>query len=214
MGGYWRTLMKRRPKNISPKRSPTDHEFRRHERGELAKEILLMIAAGIAIPAAFLMPNIPLALKPLLKLLSAKCHTRSTQNFTHSITYLERKRLVSLAEKDGQQILTLSEAGQRSVLQFNLEQIEIARPRKWDWNWRIVIFDIPEKRKRGREALRRKLRQLGFHQLQKSCFIHPFDCRSEIDFISEIYEVSPYVNFIVAREVEGAKELQKVFNLP
>jgi DNA-binding transcriptional regulator PaaX len=58
------------------------------------------------------------------------------------------------------------------------------------------------------------LRQLGFYQLQKSCFIYPFDCRSEIDFISEIYEVSPYVNFIVAREVEGAKELLKLFNLP
>src|SRR3990172_1589356 len=153
--------MRKRLKNVSLKRSPTDHEFRRHERGELAKEILLMIAAGAAIPAAFLMPNIPLALKPLLKLLSGKCHTRSAQNFTHSITYLKRKRFVSLAEKDGQQILTLSEAGKRRVLQFNLDQIEIARPRKRDWNWRIVIFDIPEKRKRGREALRSKLKKMG-----------------------------------------------------
>lgn len=196
------------------KRTPSQPDFRRHERGELAKEILLMIAAGVAIPAVILMPNIPMALRPLAKLLSGECHTRKTENFTNSITSLKRKRLVSLGEKDGQQILTLSEAGKRRVLQFNLDQIEVARPRKWDWHWRIVIFDIPEKRKRGREALRRKLRQLGFHQLQKSCFIHPFDCKSEIDFISEIYEVSPYVNFIVAREVEGAKQLQKMFNLP
>jgi CRISPR-associated endonuclease Cas2 len=195
-------------------RSSTHHEFRRHNRGELAREILLMIAAGVAIPAALLMPNIPLALRPLVKLLSGECHTRQTQSFINSMSYLKRKRLVTFVEKDGQQILTLSEGGKKRVLQFNLDQIEIARPRKWDWNWRIVIFDIPEKRKRGREALRRKLRQLGFYQLQKSCFNYPFDCRSEIDFISEIYEVSPNVNFIVAREVEGAKELQKRFNLP
>jgi CRISPR-associated endonuclease Cas2 len=90
----------------------------------------------------------------------------------------------------------------------------IEKPRKWDKLWRIVIFDIPEKRKAGREALRSKLKQLGFYQLQKSCFIHPFDCKSEIDFISEIYEVSPYVNIIVAREVEGAKQLRRIFNLP
>jgi len=196
------------------KKTSTHHDFRRHQRGELAKEILLLIAAGIAIPAAFLMPGIPIALRPLVKLLSNKCHARKTENFTNSITYLQRKSLVSVAEKDGQQILTLSEAGKKRVLQFNLDQIEIVRPKKWDWNWRIVIFDIPEKRKGGREALRSKLKQLGFHQLQKSCFIHPFDCKSEIDFISEIYEVSPYVNFIVAKEVEGAKQLQKVFNLP
>jgi CRISPR-associated endonuclease Cas2 len=171
-----------------------------------------MIAAGVAIPAAFLMPNIPIALRPLVKLLSSKCHASKTENFTNSITTLKQKRLVSIAEKDGQQILTLSEAGKKRVLQFNLDQIEIVRPRKWDWNWRIVVFDIPEKRREGRDALRGKLKQLGFYQLQKSCFIHPFDCKSEIDFISEIYEVSPYVNFIVAREVEGAKQLQK-FNL-
>jgi CRISPR-associated endonuclease Cas2 len=196
------------------KGTSTHHDFQRHQRGELAKEILLMIAAGVAIPAAFLMPNIPIALRPLVKLLSDKCHARKTENFTHSIAYLKRKRLVSIVEKDGQQILTLSEGGKKSVLQFNLDQLEIARPRKWDWNWRIVIFDIPEKRKAGREALRSKLKQLGFYQLQKSCFIHPFDCKSEIDFISEIYEVSPYVNIIVAREVEGAKQLRRIFNLP
>jgi CRISPR-associated endonuclease Cas2 len=196
------------------KETSPHHDFPRHQRGELAKEILLMIAAGVAIPAAFLMPNTPIALKPLVKLLSSKCHAGKTENFTNSMTYLKRRRLVSFAEKDGQQILTLSEAGKKRVLQFNLDQIEIARPRKWDWNWRIVIFDIPEKRKAGREALRSKLKQLGFQQLQKSCFIYPFDCKSEIDFISEIYEVSPYVNFIVAREVEGAKQLQKIFNLP
>jgi CRISPR-associated endonuclease Cas2 len=196
------------------KANPSQHDRRRHERGELAKEILLMIAAGIAIPAAFLMPGIPIALRPLVKLLSDKCHARKAENFTHSITYLKRKRLVSVVEKDGQELLTLSEAGKKRVLQFNLDQLEIARPRKWDWNWRIVIFDIPEKRKAGREALRSKLKQLGFYQLQKSCFIHPFDCKSEIDFISEIYEVSPYVNFIVAREVEGAKQLRRIFNLP
>jgi hypothetical protein len=190
------------------------HDFESHQRGELAKEILLMIAAGIAIPAAFLMPNIPIALRPLVKLLSNKCHARKTDNFINSIAYLKRKRLVSFAEKDGQQRLTLSEAGKQRVLQFNLDQIEITRPRKWDRNWRIIIFDIPEKRREGRDALRGKLKQLGFYQLQKSCFIYPFDCKSEIDFISEIYEVSPYVNFIVAREVEGAEQLQKAFSLP
>jgi hypothetical protein len=36
------------------------HSFEGHRKGELGKEILLMIAAGLAIPAAFLMPNIPL----------------------------------------------------------------------------------------------------------------------------------------------------------
>jgi hypothetical protein len=206
--------MRRKPNERKEKTSPGHLAAESYGRGELAKEILFMIAAGVVIPAAFVMPGIPVALRPLLRLLSKKSGAKRNECFIKSITYLKRNRLVSLAEKDGQQILTLSEAGKKRVLQFNLDQIEITRPRKWDWNWRIVIFDIPEKKREGRDAPRRKLKQLGFYQLQKSCFIHPFDCKSEIDFISEIYEVSPYVNFIVAREVEGAKQLQKVFNLP
>jgi DNA-binding transcriptional regulator PaaX len=43
---------------------------------------------------------------------------------------------------------------------------------KWDEKWRIVAFDIPEKFKTGRDALRRKLKEVGFHELQKKylCF--------------------------------------------
>jgi DNA-binding transcriptional regulator PaaX len=185
-----------------------------YRRGELGREILLMIAAGLAIPAALLMPNIPIALKPLLRALTAKCGLRKSTHFVRSVTYLKAKRLLSIAEKDGQQVLTLSENGKKWVLQFDLDKIVIKIPRKWDGYWRLVLFDIPEKRKAGREALRSKLKQLGFYQLQKSCFIHPFDCKSEIDFISEIFEVSPYVNFILAKEIEGASQLMKYFNLP
>ena len=184
-----------------------------HRRGELAKEILLMIAAGIAIPAAFLMPGIPIALKPLLRALTKKCGLRKSEHFARSITYLKKKRLLSIAQKDGQQILTLSEEGKKRVLQFDLDRLQIKRPRKWDGYWRLVLFDIPEKYKLGREALRSKLKQLGFFQLQKSCFIHPFDCRSEITFISEIFEVSPYVNYILVKELEGSNQLLMHFNL-
>ena len=172
-----------------------------------------MIAAGLAIPAALLMPNIPIALKPLVRALTKRCGLRKSEHFVRSITYLKGRRLVSVAEKDGQQILTLSEDGKKRLLQFDLDKIAIKKPRKWDRYWRLVLFDIPEKEKIGREALRSKLKQLGFYQLQKSCFIYPFDCKSEIDFISEIFEVSPYVNFILAKELEGASQLVKYFNL-
>ena len=64
-----------------------------------------------------------------------------------------------------------------------------------------------------REALRSKLKQLGFYQLQKSCFIHPFDCKSQIDYISEIFEVAPYINFIWVKELEGTRQLAKHFRL-
>jgi DNA-binding transcriptional regulator PaaX len=196
-----------RPSTQSSSHSP-------YGRGALAREILLMMAAGVAIPAALLMPGIPRALRPLLKSLSEKCGAKRSEGFIKSLSYLQKNRLVSIAEKDGQQVVTLSEDGRRRVLNYNLDQMTIKEPKTWDGYWRIVIFDIPERKKLGREAFRSKLKQLGFFQLQKSCFIYPFDCKSEIDFISELFEVSPYVNYIVAKEIEGATLLQKFFRLP
>jgi DNA-binding transcriptional regulator PaaX len=195
--------------------SPVAHsDFQPYGKGQLAKEILLMIAAGVIIPAAFVMPGTPIALRPLLRVLSKKCGAKRSEGFIKSLSYLKRDRLISIADKDGQQILTLSEDGKKRVLRFDLHQMAIKKPKKWDGYWRIVIFDIPERRKQGREALRSKLQQLGFCHLQKSCFIYPYECKSEIDFISEMFEVSPYVNFIVAKEIEGAPLLKKSFGLP
>jgi phenylacetic acid degradation operon negative regulatory protein len=126
---------------------------------------------------------------------------------------LKKNRLVSFAYDGDQQVLILSEKGRKRVLRFNVDRMAVRKPRRWDGYWRIVIFDIPEKRRGGREALRDKLKQLGFYQLQKSCFVHPFDCQSEIDFVSELFEVSPYVNFILAKEIEGQAVLKKMFGL-
>jgi hypothetical protein len=206
--------MQKRPNAARRKDHVAHSNSKPHLRGELAKDILMTIAAGELIPATFLMPVLPKALKPLLGVLSKKYSAKRRGNFIKSLSYLKRKRLVSVAEKEGQQILTLSEDGKKRVLHFNLDHMAIKSPKRWDGFWRIVIFDIPERKKEGREALRTKLKQLGFHQLQKSCFIHPFNCRSEIDFISEVFEVSPFVNLIVAKEIDGAAQLRKVFGLP
>jgi len=187
--------------------------FRNYRRGELAKEILLMIAAGMAIPAAVLMPGIPVALKPLLGEVMKKCGLRRSQPFIHSLSHLKRRGLVSVAEKDGQQMLTIAEKGKKRLLQFDFGNIVIRKPRRWDGYWRLVLFDIPESRKQGREALRSKLKQLGFFPLQRSCFVHPFDCKSEIEFICELFEVSPYVNFVLAKQIEGERQLAKYFNV-
>jgi len=183
-----------------------------HKRGELAKQILLMVAAGLFIPAAFAFPKLPSVLLPLIKSFSKKLRT---QNYAiaKSITYLKRRRLVSVVEKDGQQILMLSEYGKKRVLQFDLDKIIIKKPKKWDGWWRLVIFDIPEECKQGREALREKLKKLGFFQLQKSCFVYPYECKDEIDFITEIFDISSYINFIMAKSIEGEEQLKKYFGI-
>jgi len=58
--------------------------------------------------------------------------------------------------------------------------------KRWDGYWRMVVFDVPEERRKLRNALRGKLNQLGFGQWQRSVYITPFDLEEEINqFLKE-----------------------------
>ncbi len=206
--------MRKKQGNSAKKASSKHFDFRPHSRGQLADRILSMINNDLILPASLLMPVLPKAFRPLVLQISKKCHAAKNETFLKSLSYLNKKRMISITEKDGQAVITLSEDGKKRILQMNLDRMAIKRPINWDGYWRIVLFDIPERKKQAREALRSKLKKLGFYPLQKSCFIYPFDCKSEIEYLSELFEVSPYVNYILAKEVEGIPQLRTIFRLP
>ncbi|MBI2017695.1 hypothetical protein HYS92_01445 [Candidatus Daviesbacteria bacterium] len=57
----------------------------------------------------------------------------------------------------------------------------------WDGRWRIVIWDIPEKRRVTRDLLRYKLKTFGFERLQKSVWFSKKNCTKELrDFIKKV----------------------------
>lgn len=73
--------------------------------------------------------------------------------------------------------------------------------KKWDRKYRIVIFDIPEKKKNMRNWLREELYTLNYCQLQKSVFISKYSLTE--DLIKEIAEkrISKYVNYLLVDKV-------------
>ena len=91
--------------------------------------------------------------------------------------------------------------------------MEIRKPKVWDKKWRIVLFDIPELHRKSRDALRYRLRQLGFFEYQKSVFVHPYDCRDEIEYIIESYRIRKFVRFIIADSLDNELHLKKDFGL-
>jgi CRISPR-associated endonuclease Cas2 len=107
----------------------------------------------------------------------------------------------------------LAEKGKKRVLKFDLDKIEIKKPPRWDGFWRIIAFDIPEDKNKARKALASKMKNLGFYPMQKSVFVYPYDCKNEIDFITEIFEVKPYVRYIIAKDIDVALDLKQRFKL-
>lgn len=178
-----------------------------NKRGELAKQILLALGIGFVITTAVIFPGSAIMFKPLIKKFKTK-----RQSFIKSIKAMKRDRLIDFKEDGKISKITILEKGRKKLLEYSLDSLEIKKPKKWDGIWRIVIFDIPENEKVARNALRLKLKELGFYQLQKSVFIYPYPCLSEIQFIEEIFKVGPYINFIEAQKIEGDAWLKSKFD--
>ncbi|MBI2100094.1 MAG: CRISPR-associated endonuclease Cas2 [Candidatus Vogelbacteria bacterium] len=123
-------------------------------------------------------------------------------------------RLIDYEEQtDGQIKIVLTAEGKERTLQFDLDKLTIPTPPRWDGKWRLVFFDIPETNRRGRNALRHKLRELGFYEWQKSVFVYPHHCRDEIDFVVEFFNLRHHVRYGELLSPTNEAELKLHFDL-
>ena len=165
----------------------------RKYRSPLKKKLLTCLYAGIALSFTqsgrktfFILDSLPKELRKL-----------DRRSLYQAIRDFERDRLISYREGRGGIItMVLTERGKQRALIFHIDEMKVKKPAHWDGKWRIVFFDIPEKKRRVRDALRNKLSDLGFKELQHSVHIFPYPCKDEIDFIVEFFEARRWVYFL------------------
>lgn len=122
---------------------------------------------------------------------------------------LKKQGLIKIERKGAQIFIKLTEEGKKRAGRFQINDLKIKKPKKWDGKWRIVIFDIAELKKVHREAFRGKLKELGFYPLQKSVWVHAFDCRAEIELLREFFGLTKReLRLIVAEKIENDEELK------
>lgn len=176
-------------------------------RKELTKTILILAGVTCLVSTMAVAPGLGYALKPLLKY--AKVYP---SEIDRTVNRLKRQKLILVSE-DGDKIrMELTENGRRKVLAYKLEEMCLKRGR-WDGWWRVVIFDIPEKKRAARNVLRSKMQELGFYMLQKSVLVTPWECKEEIDFIKHLYGVGDHVTLIRAKTFDEEDLVRNYFEL-
>ena len=136
------------------------------------------------------------------------------QALKNAIVDLYKSKMLEQKENnDGSLTIVLTENGKRKALTYQIDEMKIKKAQKWDKKWRIVLFDIPEKKKKIREAVRHHLKNLNFFEYQKSVFVQPYDCKNEIEYIIEFYNIRKYVRFIIADSLDNELHLINHFKL-
>lgn len=182
-------------------------------------DILLTLAAAGAIAIAATSPyfliNIARAIIKYKKYNKNNNYNIKEYNLWKSLTGLNKNKIIILKNNKDEFTIKLTEKGKKVVKKILFDNMKIEKQKKWDKKWRIVIFDIPEKKrgKHQRNLMRLKLQTIGFYQLQKSVWVHLYPCEKEVQLICEVYEINPYVNIITAEKIYNDDLLTKYFKL-
>lgn len=183
--------------------------------GEVTKDILLILAVAgiftIAATSPYFLVNIARGFIKYKKY-NKRYNNVDESSLARSLAGLNKNKIIILKREKYKFIVKLTEKGKKIVKEIQFENMEIEKQQMWDKKWRIVIFDIPEYKKRHmRDAMRQKLQMIGFYQLQKSVWIHPYPCEKEIQLICEFFEINPFVNIITAEKIYNDDILIKHF---
>lgn len=136
------------------------------------------------------------------------------KKFYNTFYRLKKQGLIVMEHKNKQLYISLTEEGKKKAGRYQIDDLRIEKPRKWDKKWRILIFDIKDRQKIKREALRGKIKQLGLYQLQKSVWVCPYDFFSEINLLREFFGLSKdEIKIITAVDVEDDGGMKKHFEL-
>lgn len=176
------------------------------------KFLLAFLALGTVVFAAALAPGMTEIVRP-----ARKYRKFSDKQIKKAIYTLKHRKLVEIIkEKDDKIRVALTNKGMKRVKEFCFENIKIQKPNHWDGKWRVLIFDIPTKPKiynQARDAMRHKVKKLGFFQLQKSVWVYPYECEDELLLIAEIYNVQKFIEILTVEKLLHKKEIESKFKL-
>lgn len=175
-----------------------------------SKAILMTLFVGAAVVA-------PGGAASTLKVLGDLFENREIPEYkdrqiNEALRYLKSRKLIHIQRQYQKEVFTLTKIGWFRARKL-AKSFGIQKPTKWDGKWRIVIFDIPEEKKKKREVFRHILKNLGLANVQKSIWVHPYHCHDQIFSIAGEMFIKPYVRYIVAEEITGEKGLRRRFEI-
>lgn len=175
-------------------------------RETLKKVVLGTVATAGILSVALVAPN---ALQ-ILKMFGVKPYRRRKELIKRVYDKLVDQGY--LIRKEG--FLEITEKGSLTLELLSEGKAKLKKPRKWDKKWRILIFDIDEKRRPKRDKLRRSLSSIGFMRLQDSVWIYPYDCEDFVALIKKDFKLGKELLYLIIEEIEGDSFLRQWFDLP
>jgi DNA-binding transcriptional regulator PaaX len=174
--------------------------------------ILRTLVASGMISVALVAPKTLTLLKKLDR--GAANRDNLYRRITQAITDLEHAGLVKTFGQRGHRTVVLTKKGQAKIETIQTSEYRIPEPAFWDGKWRVVMFDIHEKRRKVRSQLRSLLSGAGFLRIQDSVWIYPYPCDEFVGLVrAHLKSGTGEMLSFVAEALESDRKLREHFHL-
>jgi CRISPR-associated endonuclease Cas2 len=174
-------------------------------------EIAMMILAGIGIAGIVV---VALAAPNALQIIPGFQRKRYRKSsLDRSLAALLRRGFVEMRRGKYGWRVELTEKGMQELFLYESRQ-KLFQRRRWNRKWHVLIFDISEKRRLTRDAIRKTLLQFGFYRLQDSVWVFPYDCERILELLRTKYRVRHDALYMRVDKIANDQELRRHFGLP
>lgn len=121
--------------------------------------------------------------------------------------------LIFIDKENGKSYVRLTKKGEKKLERYELGGLTVEKPKHWDGKWRLVIFDIREKRRSTRDLLRQQLQGLGSVRLQNSVWVYPYDFSEVTVLFKAEAMIGKDILYLTVEELENDGWLRRHFGL-
>mgnify|MGYP001573547223 CR=1 FL=1 len=189
--------------------------MKREQKGRVKMKNLLLRTLAVAgvVSIALIAPKMTSLLKHLDR--PAKNRAQLYRRIAQGISRLERDGLVTVTGEYAKRRVKITDRGRALMSKIEFGEYVIPEPAFWDGKWRVLIFDINERRRRVRDQLRRLLDGAGFVRIQDSVWIYPYPCDEFVSLVrAHLKSGVGEMRIFVAEALESDKVLREHFRIP
>lgn len=181
----------------------------KQHRRNLKNAALLSIGLVGTLAVAAVAPNMFQLLEKTGVLARLKYQSKSV------LARLKQTGDITFVTMNGVRCVRITPQGKKALkLLQQTSKLAAEKPRKWDRRYRLVIFDIPEKRRKTRSLLRHHMSEVGFLRVQDSVWLYPYKCEEFITLLKANLHIGKAVLYAVVEEIENDKWIRAHFGLP
>ena len=176
-------------------------------RTKINKAIIAAVAVAGGLAVAAVAPNIFSVIGKIKYFKQRKYQLKS------SLSRLIHKGYLVIESEGGRKFIKLTPKGKRFAALMGEGSLVPKKPKRWDGKWRMLVFDIPETRRKVRTQIRLTLLNLGFYRLQDSVWVYPYDCEDFITVAKADMKIGKDLLYVIADKVENDLSLRTHFKL-